>query len=77
MREGLLISKHGENTQVEIMQARNKVKRLQTARKECTGKKNVQIACNCLLAGIAFLKPGKALSVMQKGQGHWKLQAKN
>lgn len=39
MREGLLRSKHGENTQVEIMQARNKVKTLQTARKECYSRK--------------------------------------
>ena len=39
MREQLLRFTHGENTQVEIMQARNKVKRLRTARKECYSRK--------------------------------------
>lgn len=38
-REGLLRSKHGENRKVEIMQARNKAKRLQTAGNECYSKK--------------------------------------
>lgn len=39
MREGLLRSKHGENAQVEIMQARNKAKRLWTVRKECYSRR--------------------------------------
>lgn len=42
MREELLRSKHGEDTQVEIPQARNKVKRLWATRKKCFSRKMSQ-----------------------------------
>lgn len=42
MREELLRSKHGENTQVEIPQARNKVKKAAGGKEGMFFQKNVQ-----------------------------------
>lgn len=39
-------------------------------------QENVQIACECLLASIILLEAREALSLIGKGQGHWKLRAK-
>lgn len=47
MREELLRSKHGENTQVEIPQARNKVKKAAGGKEGMFFQKNIQKRYNC------------------------------